>query len=166
MFQVVRMTALAGFLMTFSCLVQALVIQKAGKGYIFVVKTATGTHCWGMPQYLDLSYIPDKPMDVEAAAKKFKWKKPKGDQLSACKAIMRIVWKVYSNQDQPTQPVYQIDANKHKIHNIVTDKVIDEVKTHSVCGGYVNNYGISNDLTWRLVTGKAGKRGAALCKRH
>lgn len=166
MFNLARMTVLIGFLITFSCMAHAIVIQKAGKGYIFVVETATGKHCWHMPQHLDLSFIPDKPMDVEAAAKKFKWKKPSGAQLGACKAIMQIVWKVYSNQHQATQPVYKIDANKYKIHNIVTDKVIDAVKTNTVCGGYVNNYGISNDLSWRLVTGKAGKRGAALCKEH
>lgn len=131
-----------------------------------MVETATGKHCWGMPQNPDLSYFPDKPMDIEAAAKKFKWRNPSGAQLKTCKAMMNIIWKVYANQDQTTQPVYKIDDNKENIHNKVTDTVIDHINTNAVCGGYVNNYGISDDLSWRMVTGKAGKQGAALCKEH
>lgn len=159
-------TVLAGLLMLFTGMSHAFVIQKAGKGYVVMLETPTGKHCWGMPQHLDLSFIPDKPMDVEAAAKKLKWKKPVGDQLAVCKALKQIVWKVYSNQDQPIQPVYQVVDNKDKIHNKVTDNKIDEINTNTVCGGYVNNYGISDDLSWRMVTGKAGKQGAALCRRY
>jgi len=172
MFRKWSFTAIAGILIICSYQANAIIIQKVPKdskgnsSYVIMVETATGKHCWGMPQNLDYSFLPDKPMDLEAAAKQFKWKKPVGDQFTACQALMRIVWKVYSNQDQATQSVYKVIDNNDNVHNKVTDDVIDEVNTNTVCGGYVNNYGISDDLTWRMVTGKTGKHGAALCKRH
>lgn len=171
MFKRLLFTTILGFLMICTARAGDVVIQKLPKNakgynnYIIMIETATGKHCWGIPQNLDYNALPDKPMDIEAAAKRFKWKEPVGKQSTACKALMRIVWKVYSNQDQATQPVYQITDNKDKTYNKVTDTVIDNINTNTVCGGYVNTYGISEDLTWRMVTGNTGKRGAALCKK-
>ena len=134
--------------------------NKGPEGYVIMIQTPTGKHCWGMPQRLDLSYLPDKPMDVEAAAKKFHWKKPTAKQLELCEKMQEITWKVYSNQEQATQPVYKI------ADNIVTDTKIDDVDTNTLCGDYVASYGISEDQTWRRITGKTGKQGAALCKEY
>lgn len=165
-------TLLTGILLISPYQASAIVIQKIPKdstghySYVVMVETATGKHCWGMPQNLDYSFLPDKPMDIEAAAKKYNWKNPTGKQKAACQALMQIVWKVHSNQDQATQPVYQITDGKDNSHNKVTDTVIDKVDTNTICGGYVNNYGVSEDRTWRMVTGKAGKHGAALCKKY
>ncbi|MEJ2438857.1 MAG: hypothetical protein P8Z72_04205 [Gammaproteobacteria bacterium] len=96
----------------------------------------------------------------------FSWPKPSKDQKSACQAMKKIRWKVSSNQQQTMQPVYKIIDNKDKLHNKVTETVIDEINSNAVCGAYVNDYGISTDQTWRLVTGKSGKEGAALCKEY
>lgn len=149
-----------------SCLAADIMIRKAPNGYIIMLQTPTGKHCWGMPQKLDLSYIPDKPMDIEAAAARYKWKTPKGKQRQLCEQMKKINWKVHANQDQSTQPVYEVIDGSNEVHNHVTDTVIDRISTNSTCGGYIQNYGISDDLTWRQVTGKNGKQGAALCKEY
>jgi hypothetical protein len=158
--------AIAGIMMFSTGQAQAATIKKTAKGYVIMIETPTGKHCWGMPQHLDLKYFPEKPMDVEAAARKYHWPKPSKDQKSACQAMKKIRWKVSSNQQQTMQPVYKIIDNKDKLHNKVTETVIDEINSNAVCGAYVNDYGISTDQTWRLVTGKSGKEGAALCKEY
>lgn len=158
--------AVCSILFSSTCRAGDIMIQKTPKGYIIMVQTATGKHCWGMPQHLDLSYIPATPMDIEAAATRFKWKTPAGKERKLCQQMKNLTWKVYSNQDQATQPVYKVVDNKDKEHNHVTDTIIDHISAGSACDGYIHNYGISNDLTYRQVTGKNGKQGAALCKEH
>lgn len=170
MFQRLALISLAGLFLPGICQASPIIIKKmtkGPKGYVIMVETPTGKHCWGMPQHLDLSKFPDNPMDVEAAAAKYNWPTPTGEQLKACNEMMHITWKVYSDLDQPIQPVYKVEDNDHHVHNKVmdTDPPIDHIDVNTPCGEYINNYGISTDLTYRQVTGKAGKQGAALCKK-
>jgi hypothetical protein len=112
-----------------------------------------------MPQHVDLKIFPKTPMDIiEAAAKVDNWPAPTSIQLAACQALLKVVWKVQSNQAITTQPVYSVN------NGAKTDTKIDDVNVNTVCGAYIQNDGTNNKQTWRMVTGNAGKQGAAVCE--
>jgi len=141
----------------------AIEVQRTSNGIVFMFESATGKHCWALPQTnLDLSMFPTTAMDIEAAAKQYNWPTPTGDAKTLCDALTQDIWKVQPWRTATTRPVYALDPTGKK-----SDTRIDTVNINVTCGAYVQAYSASiTKLTWRLVTGNAGKQGAAVCEKQ
>jgi len=142
----------------------AVEVQRTNTGIVFMIQTTTGKHCWGLQQNFDLSKFPTTAMDIEQVAKQYNWPNPAGDQQVACDALTKIVWTVQPyirNGKSYPRNVYQIDVAGNK-----TDTKIDKVNSGTMCGNFVQAYSATiTTLEWRMVTGNAGKHGAAVCEK-
>lgn len=137
----------------------AVEIMRTSIGYVFMVESDTGKHCWGMPQNVDLSYFPTSPMEIEQAAIKYKWPAPTGEQFTACQTLLADIWTVQPYKDLLTRPVYAV------IGGSKTNERIDVIPVGAQCGTLVQAYSSTiKKLTWRMVTGSGGKQGAAVCE--
>lgn len=160
MIKLLIIVVLSGFLSMCIRPVSALEVQRTATGYVFMVQTSTGKHCWGMPQNADLAYFPTTAMDIEQAAKQFNWPAPTGDQATACQALLADIWTVQPWRDAKTRPVYAVSSGSK------TDMEIDRVAVGVKCGALVQAYSTTiNKLSWRMVTGITGKQGAAVCEK-
>lgn len=138
----------------------AVEVQRTNTGIVFMIQTATGKHCWGLQPNFDLSKFPTTAMDIEQVAKQYNWPTLTGDQATACKALTAEVWTVQPWRSLTMRPVYSV------VNGAKTDTEIDRVNIGAICGTKVQAYSATiTALSWRMVTGNAGKQGAAVCEK-
>lgn len=141
-------TLLALLLISFSVnadpYIQRLTSEQTGNGYIIQFEQDGAIHCWGMPDMLDQSFVPETWMRVTDAALAYRWPDMTGAAADACLNGPKIY--------------RTTGGNLYSLNPFLRTEIIGSVPAGIACGDPIIRFKFIRSVTYN------GQIGFASCK--